>query len=306
MVKKIFGIVICFFVCFKGFAPLVLADDLSSYTIDYKLCTDNQRPRCDALRLGDRYLSTNRAAKGYLYACRAGNPSAPGSTASRITWIDWDNESWNFFKKPWLPSGAFNPVNGIYVEEVSGNKRVIKTNNLPVDRKIGNWPMTQYPILTRIDRNPGVPSMHNFEFSLPKNAEKASKPTCVPLGAIGVTLNGVVLFSAVDARGEDAVAHEIVDKYGGHPARTAYHYHFVPEHLEKIRLTNGHSQKIGWIADGFPIFGYYGVGGKEMTNADLDKCHGHSHNNLGYHYHATIEYPYTIGCFRGIPKLPRR
>ena len=38
------------------------------------------------------------------------------------------------------------------------------------------------------------------------------------------------------------------------------------------------------------------------TNADLDICHGHSHGALGYHYHATIEYPYTIGCYRGTPR----
>ena len=40
----------------------------------------------------------------------------------------------------------------------------------------------------------------------------------------------------------------------------------------------------------------------ELTNADLDECHGHDHSPLGYHYHATIEYPYTIGCYRGDPE----
>jgi hypothetical protein len=39
-----------------------------------------------------------------------------------------------------------------------------------------------------------------------------------------------------------------------------------------------------------------------MSNADLDECHGHEHGSLGYHYHATIEYPYTVGCYRGTPK----
>jgi len=306
MVKKKLTTISCFFFFSAGFAPLVLADNLSRYTIDYKLCKDKQGPQCERLRLGDKYISTTRAKKGYLYACKAGRPSAPGSTTSRITWIDWNNQSWNFLKKPWLPSGEFKTSKGTYTERVSGNKRIIKVNNLPVDRKIGNWPMTKYSTLTRIDRNPGVPSRRNFTFSLAKNPKKASRPTCLPEGAIGVTLNGVVLFSAVDARGEDAVAHEIVDQYGGHPARTEYHYHFVPEHLEKAPLASGHSKKIGWIADGFPIYGYYGIGGKEMTNAKLDLCHGHTHGNYGYHYHATLEYPYTVGCFRGTPKLPTR
>ena len=43
-----------------------------------------------------------------------------------------------------------------------------------------------------------------------------------------------------------------------------------------------------------------------LTNADLDECHGHTHTItwdgkavVMYHYHATREFPYTVGCFRG-------
>ena len=28
---------------------------------------------------------------------------------------------------------------------------------------------------------------------------------------------------------------------------------------------------------------------------------GHAHGELGYHYHATLDYPYAVGCFRGDP-----
>ena len=52
---------------------------------------------------------------------------------------------------------------------------------------------------------------------------------------------------------------------------------------------------------GFPIHGYRGIGGVEMTNDDLDLCHGHQDADLSYHYHATLEYPYTIGCYKGAP-----
>ena len=38
-----------------------------------------------------------------------------------------------------------------------------------------------------------------------------------------------------------------------------------------------------------------------MSNDDLDLCHRHDRRKLGYHYHATIEYPYTIGCYKGLP-----
>ncbi len=181
------------------------------------------------------------------------------------------------------------------------DQRQIQVNNLPVDRKIGDWPMTQYAELTRIDRNPGVPMGGRLNISLPIKPTIGAKPTCVPMGAIGVTRNGVVLYSASDGRGEDAVAREIVDRFGGHPARDEYHYHFVPERLDAKPLANGHSGLIGWMIDGFPLYGYRGVGGVEMTNAALDQCHGHEHDRWGYHYHATIEYPYTVGCFRGAP-----
>ena len=36
-----------------------------------------------------------------------------------------------------------------------------------------------------------------------------------------------------------------------------------------------------------------------MINEDLDECHGHQHGSIGYHYHAIMEYPYTVGCYRG-------
>jgi hypothetical protein len=117
-----------------------------------------------------------------------------------------------------------------------------------------------------------------------------------------MTLNGVVFYDAVDGRGNDALAHEIVDVHGGHPAQSDYHYHFVPWRLDGVpSLEDGHSGLVGYIRDGFGIYGYKGAGGVELSNADLDDCHGHAHSPIGYHYHATIEYPYTIGCYRGTP-----
>ena len=161
--------------------------------------------------------------------------------------------------------------------------------------------MTDYPILTEIDRNPGIPTSRSFAFSYPLSPSKSPFPTCVSPGSIGVTKNGVVIYNAADGRGEDAVAREIVDIFGGHPAQNDYHYHFIPERLDNEFLSDGHSGVVGYINDGFPIYGYKGERGIETSNNDLDMCHGHKHGTLGYHYHATLEYPYTVGCYRGIP-----
>jgi len=283
-------------------ATSVLAIDIrinADFTLTSVLCSDEQGPDCSKLRVGDDYLTTSMPAKGFLYSCDGPNPNAPGSTDSKITWINFVDKTWNFFRKLWLPQGTFSPGTGTYKETVVDNRRKIDINNLPVDGKIGDWPMTNYPQLTEIDRNPGIPASTSFSFTYSDKPSEASSPTCASLGEIGVTKNGVVIFNAADARGEDALAREIVDMFGGHPARSEYHYHFIPERLDNEILGDGHSGIVGYINDGFPIYGYKGEGGVEMSNDDLDQCHGHQHGTLGYHYHATIEYPYTIGCYMG-------
>lgn len=276
--------------------------DLSAYFIQPVLCEDQEGPDCSALPLGDTRLTTTGPARDALYACSPGNPSAPGSDERLITWIDFASGTWDLLRKPWLPAGGFDAGQGTYAATEVGDTRTIQANNLPVDRLIGDWPMTDYPLLSAIDRNPGVPQLHSYTFTLPVNPVAASSPNCVSLGPIGITQNGVVLYNAVDGRGDDAVAHEIVDAYGGHPAMTDYHYHFVPERLDDAPRADGHSGLIGYIRDGYAIYGYHGVGGTELTNTDLDECHGHQHDTLGYHYHATMEYPYTIGCYHGTPR----
>jgi len=275
---------------------------LAAYFITPVLCTDASGPDCTKLRLGNAYLSTTAPAVGKLFSCVAGNASAPGSNTAKITWIDNAAGTWNLLRKPFLPAQAGSGVAGTITVTDQNGTRTIQSNNLPVDAKLGDWPMTKYSLLTAIDQNPGTPSARVMTFALQSPATVAASPTCVGMGAIGITLNGVVLYNAVDARGNDAVANEIVDVFGGHPAMTDYHYHSVPERLDAAAGSDGHSGIIGYIRDGFALYGYHGVGGTELSNSDLDECHGHSHGALGYHYHATMEYPYTIGCYRGTPR----
>ena len=282
-------------------ATLTPAPSNSNFTISSTLCDDEQGPDCTKLRLGDDYLTTSAPAIDYLYSCTDKNPNAPGSIESKITWIDFADKTWDFLKKLWLPQGTFSPATGTYKETISGDARLIEINNLPVDGKIGDWPMTNYTTLTDIDPNPGIPTSVSFSFSYSASPSESPSPTCVSLGAIGVTKNGVVIFNAIDGRGEDAVAREIVDMFGGHPAGSNYHYHFIPERLDNEFLSGGHSGIVGYINDGFPLYGYKGERGVEMTNDDLDHCHGHKHWTLEYHYHATLEYPYTVGCYMGTP-----
>ena len=48
--------------------------------------------------------------------------------------------------------------------------------------------------------------------------------------------------------------------------------------------------------------------GSLLTDANLDKCHGRTSTVMWngketriYHYDATLEYPYTVGCYHGTP-----
>jgi hypothetical protein len=127
---------------------------------------------------------------------------------------------------------------------------------------------------------------------------------------VGIMLSGVVIFSAFDAEGRDAVAHEVQDTCDGHPQSTGfYHYHSLSDCIVDT-ATSGHSSLVGYAFDGFGIYGYYGEDGAELTNEDLDECHGHTHLIEWdgqmvemYHYHATHEFPYVVGCFHGTPAV---
>ncbi|MFN8462757.1 MAG: YHYH protein [Anaerolineales bacterium] len=118
----------------------------------------------------------------------------------------------------------------------------------------------------------------------------------------------MVIFNAFDAAGRDAGAHEVQDSCDGHPQQSGfYHYHNLSDCFQDT--ATGHSALMGYAFDGFGIFGYYGEDGSELTNADLDECHGHTHviewdgQVEMYHYHATHEFPYTVGCFKGTPTV---
>eukprot|EP00800_Vazella_pourtalesii_P010690 TRINITY_DN2609_c0_g1_i2.p1 TRINITY_DN2609_c0_g1~~TRINITY_DN2609_c0_g1_i2.p1 ORF type:complete len:362 (+),score=37.54 TRINITY_DN2609_c0_g1_i2:130-1215(+) len=62
-------------------------------------------------------------------------------------------------------------------------------------------------------------------------------------------------------------------------------------------LPVGHSPKVGYAFDGFPVYGPNTDGG--VLPSDLDICNGRNHPTLGYIYHTTSSAPYTFGCYAG-------
>ncbi|NQU36250.1 MAG: YHYH protein [Actinobacteria bacterium] len=251
--------------------------------------------------LGDGDTSTKSAKVGSVFSCQGGNPGAGGATDD-VPWIH--GKTWNLDEKLAVKGDIAWPAADFSVS-VSGGKRTIKTNALPVDTKTGKFPVSQSDPAYEYDRNPNSIDKHKSTIKLPTSPTPANKVNCLPMGEIGIMLNGVFLFNALDAPGRDAVAHEIQDLCDGHPEQgDTYHYHDVAQCLQKS--TTGSSTVVGWANDGYPVVLERDPSGNLPTNADLDECHGRTSEILidgqlvsSYHYSATVEYPYTLGCFHG-------
>lgn len=256
------------------------------------------------LPIGDKYVTTKSAAKGKLYACSAGNPNAGGASADG-PWINNADGTWDSTTKLAV-KGEVSWPSAKYSETVDGGKRTLISNNLPVEYMTGTFPIASTDPSYAYDRNPGTITSTDTVVVIAENGTVAASPSCLPEGAIGMLKNGVVIFSSVDGRGEDAVAHESQDLCDGHPAQTEYHYHNVPSCI--LNASAGPSTIVGWMSDGFPIVVERDVNQALPTNADLDECHGRTSPVLVdgtivsmYHYSATLEFPYFAGCFKGTP-----
>ena len=154
--------------------------------------------------------------------------------------------------------------------------------------------------------------MQDFTFRLPLAPRLAPQITRLPMGPIGVALNGVVFFNPFEQGGMNAVegySEVWLDSCCGHPQETGvYHYHKYPTCVKSPFPDDGrrHSPVIGFAFDGFPIHGPYesdGVMAKDLEgHAALDVCNGHDDPARGYHYHVTPgRFPYVIGGYRGVP-----
>lgn len=256
-----------------------------------------------ALPIGDGKYTTSGAQVGYIYSCQASFNG--GGAHAEGDWIDGD--TWDATAKDVVVDGANTWSEASFSMTVSGSTRTIVSNGLPVDGVTGNYPISTSDDAYQYDRNPNSVSAQSNTLELPAIPEVANAPSCLSLGMIAIGTNGVAIFNGLDAAGRDAAAHEIQDQCGGHPEQSGeYHYHNLSQCLDDA--SSGHSDIIGYALDGFGLYGIRGESGETLTNADLDECHGHVHtvdwdgtDRELYHYHATNEYPFTLGCYKGTP-----
>lgn len=114
-------------------------------------------------------------------------------------------------------------------------------------------------------------------------------------GAIALAVNGVPIFNALNNRGDDAFLVGELDQWGGHCGRADdYHYHAAPLHLQSV---TGPETPIAFALDGYPMYGLTEPDGSPVRA--LDEYNGHADPVDGYHYHATLTFPYVNGGIRG-------
>ena len=178
---------------------------------------------------------------------------------------------------------------------------LIDTQNLP------NHPTAKFPN----SGNPNSIRAQNFHFKLPLAPRPSDVITTVPMGEIGVAINGVVFFNPFEMGGMNAIAgySEVwFDSCCGHPQQSGvYHYHKYPTCVKTPFPDDGkaHSPIIAFAWDGYPVYGPYvaaGMMAKDLTGDNaLDVCNGRFDPDRGYHYHVTPgKFPYLIGGYAGV------
>lgn len=249
------------------------------------------------LPLGDGHLS-DVPKVGYLLDCQTMFNTRRATHGG--PWIKGDE--WDPAEKPVVQGDVAWSDSSITIT-LEGDQRIIRANNLP-KHDTGIFPIQADDPAYLYDRNPNSIRAQQILLTLPADPTLASTPSCVPMGMVGFTTDGVAIFNAVDAAGRDAVAHEVQDSCHGHPEHNGqYHYH-GPSPCMPNEMTSG---LVGYALDGFGIYGMKDAStGRILHDADLDACHGITSTVMWngkptklYHYVLTAEYPYTIGCFRG-------
>lgn len=136
--------------------------------------------------------------------------------------------------------------------------------------------------------NPGNLEEQVFVMTIPLNPVAATTKEETSLGPIGMALNGVAIYN--DREGGnvpvDAGTLKSFDRAGAHSGPGGlYHYHFNGDFT-----SDDDAKLIGWLRDGFPIYGRQDTNGTYPS--DLDTNGGHigitvEYPNGIYHYHCS-------------------
>lgn len=205
---------------------------------------------------------------------------------------------------------VYNKIYGATSITNDGTFITIKTNGVP-DHKSVYYP-TNNPLYEAYSgttfggktfvKNQYIIASQTFTFKIPLNPIEHTNHTAnhgaTDYGAIGVAINGVALYNQDTGPNNEVITTDIAsfDKYYGHSTATSqYHYHVEPLYLTTVKSSK--SGLMGFLLDGFPVYGPQEENGTTVTTAGLDEYHGHTHATVDfpngiYHYHFTSDAPY--------------
>jgi hypothetical protein len=177
------------------------------------------------------------------------------------------------------------------VVSTSGTSITIKSNGLPEHKTpywgVGNALYEDFPTGYHANVNTSM-SAQNYTMTIQAKPVVASTHEETTLGAIGLALNGVPIYN--DREGGnvalDALTITTFDFSGAHPGPGKdYHYHTTGRYT-----TTDDAKLVGFLRDGFPIYGRKDNDGSYPSN--LDAYGGHTgvtadFSEALYHYHAS-------------------
>ncbi|MEQ8416643.1 MAG: YHYH protein [Imperialibacter sp.] len=171
----------------------------------------------------------------------------------------------------------------------SGTNLVLKSKGVP-DHVSPYWgvghALYEAPILSGQTVNPGTMTEQNFVMTIPMNPASASSKEETSLGPIGMALNGVAIYNDREGGNIPVNAGTLLsfERSGAHGGPGGlYHYHFNGD-FTSVDDAN----LIGFLRDGFPIYGRKDADGSYPS--DLDANGGHvgtteEFSTAIYHYH---------------------
>lgn len=204
------------------------------------------------------------------------------------------------------------------------------------DEQFLNVESNGIPHYTFVQTTPNELYEQNYHWKIPLQPQIASQVSDIPLlGVVGFAVNGLPIYGPNEGPRPDPfgdpVYNELLDDCLGHTAQNGdYHYHAFT--LSCLSLAVGNYKEspiLGYALDGFPIYGPYGCSDDDCSEiiefhsswvktgdpstyawdnykyvqndspGYLDKCNGHYDEKLGYHYRATKDFPYILGCYTG-------
>lgn len=211
---------------------------------------------------------------------------------------------------------VYNKIFGATSITSDGTYLTIKTKGIP-SHKSCYWPTSNalYESFANgsttfngeiFKKAPNEITDQNYIFKIPLNPAVNSAHSATPMGPIGFALDGVALYNQYAAGGVDLGDEKKgFDQYYGHPQATgSYHYHVEPLYITKVKSSK--SSLVGFLIDGFPVYGPE-ENGATVAESALDGYHGHTavtadYPNGIYHYHTTAVSPYINGNgFYGTP-----